>query len=316
MKPKRNNSIPQSRQPLIDLGSKALEAALEIGASLPVVHHDAPKIKLDLHDVTGDPNATGENPPRGKYTLYLEQFAASVQATATQNAAVQDGRDFCSNAVAALRPTYGKRWNNNWRNAGFAESLAVPRNPVPLLFTLAEYFRLNPERECAPTEVTSAKAKALLHSISTAQRTVSTAKANRTAAKRQLDDALQALRQRLSGLRRELEVLLPDDDTRWYKFGFIRPIDGHLPEPVSELTLTPGQPGEVRVVWAASVRAENYRVLWKVAGSNAEPTDTGLTRERDVMLRGLPSGANVTVLVQAYNSSGESEATEASILVP
>jgi hypothetical protein len=316
MKSKRNNSIPQARQPLIDLGNEALEAALEIGATLPLAHNDAAKIKLDLHDVTGDPNAADPNPPRGKYAVYLEKFAASVQATTAVNTAMQDGRDFCSNAVAALRPTYGKRWNNNWRNAGFAESLMVPRNPVPLLFTLAEYFRLNPGHECAPTEVTSAQAKALLQSIANAQRTLSTAKVSRTDAKRQLDEALTALRQRLVGLRRELEVLLPDDDARWYKFGFIRPIDGHLPEPVSELTLTPGQPGEVRIIWPAAVRAESYRILWKLAGSSAEPTDTGLTRDRDVTLRDLPSGANVTVLIRAYNRFGESEAMEASVVIP
>src|SRR5687768_3178964 len=97
----RYNTIPRARGPLIILGNEALKAAETIGPALTLVHNDAIGIRTDLYDITGDPNVTDEEAPRGKLALYLEQLAASVTATAALNLAMKDGRDFCSDAVAA-----------------------------------------------------------------------------------------------------------------------------------------------------------------------------------------------------------------------
>jgi hypothetical protein len=124
------------------------------------------------------------------------------------------------------------------------------------------------------------------------------------------------LRDRLVSLRGELEQLLEDDDGAWYEFGFRRPADGTMPLAVTVLTLTPGTAGMVLVNWDATSRATSYRVTWKPTGSSGEPAEVGLFPVTECTLTGLPSGTPITIGVTARNESGETAATEASIVVP
>jgi hypothetical protein len=78
---------------------------------------------------------------------------------------------------------------------------------------------------------------------------------------------------------------------------------------VQEVTITPGLPGTALVQWKPSPRAKNYRVRWKVAGSEAAPTDAGLFADCAANLTGLPSAVKITVYLTARNHAGETVPT-------
>jgi hypothetical protein len=125
------------------------------------------------------------------------------------------------------------------------------------------------------------------------------------------------VQQRLSALQEELSRLLSPADDRWYEFGFKRPVDGSLPDRVEGLVLrTGGIPGEVIAEWETSSLAENYRVTKQVRDVDAEPVMVALVSDNDAIIRGLPSGATVAIRVSARNSAGETQATEATIVLP
>ena len=121
---------------------------------------------------------------------------------------------------------------------------------------------------------------------------------------------------RLSGLQEELGQLLRDDDDRWAHFGFPRPIDGPMPERVKGVIVTPGAPGALLVQWQASPRALNYRVSWQLTTSGAPLVEVGLFTDLAANLSGLPTGANIRVLVTARNIAGETSATTVLVTVP
>ena len=120
----------------------------------------------------------------------------------------------------------------------------------------------------------------------------------------------------MAGLRNELDQVLDSDDMRWRTFGFARPIDRRIPKAVAGLTLRAGgHPGEIIVEWAASVGAENYRVVRQVQTVDSEAVEIGLFSDRMVIISGLPSGKSVIVSVTARNPAGETLPTNSTILV-
>ena len=86
-------------------------------------------------------------------------------------------------------------------------------------------------------------------------------------------------------------LLLPDDDARWLSFGFKRPIDGKLPGAVEQVQVNPGLPGSLRLTWPAAVRAQRYRVTWKVKGAADETMREQTVIDPAVSLVGLTPGA-------------------------
>jgi hypothetical protein len=109
---------------------------------------------------------------------------------------------------------------------------------------------------------------------------------------------------------------LSADDPRWYAFGFRRPVDARMPEQVEALDLRTAAVGEVIAEWPKADRAENYRVAWKVAGSDAELTEVGLVADPKAIITGVPPGATIVVMVTAHNAAGESARTEKEIALP
>jgi hypothetical protein len=227
------------------------------------------------------------------------------------------GRKFNERAIDHLKSYLGRRWNVQWHAAGFTSgSLALPRDPLPLLLELRAYFSLNAEQEVASTGVTAAQADALAAAINQTIYDELMAGAARGEARKARDAAFKRLRERLVGLRAELLQLLDSDDMRWRTFGFARPIDRRSPKPVSDVTLRPGSmPGEVIVQWAAAVGAENYRVLRQVDTVDPEPVEVGIFTDRVAIMRDLPGGRRVVVSVTARNPAGETRAMSASLRV-
>lgn len=311
---KTNNSIPADYESLVTLGRKALAGANSIGAEIELGQNTAAKISADLYDVIGDP-ATPTIP--GKQQRYLTQRTVVKNAYTAKGAARRAGREFCRLAISLLRPALGTRWNNAWLAAGFTRpSLALPQDPTAMLTAFRGYFAANPARENAPTSITAAQAQALLAALDATALSIGAERSALLVRKAERDAALAKLTARMSGLRGELDQLLADDDGRWYEFGFRRSDDGAIPSVVEELVLTASGPGVVLANWAASSRAENYRVVWRASSSSDPAVEIGLFTEPQATLMDLPSGVPIIIGVSARNDSGETAVTEASIVVP
>lgn len=310
---KTKNQIPRSLVGLVQLGVKALAGAQVNGVEISLEHNSATRIATDLYDVTGDP-ATPEVP--GKQAILNSRKAALTTARENARLARKTGRDYCRQAIALLKPILGTQHNSAWNAAGFlTPSLAVPADPMTMLIEFRQYFVAHPAHENAPSLLTAARANTLQSALQTANHAAGAADADRIDAKTARDAALRQLGERLSDLRSELELVLEDDDGRWYEFGFQRPVDGRMPAPVEELELATSGPGAISGTWALSALADNYRVSWRLAGSAAEPTEVGLFTDRQCLISSLPTGQQVVVMVSARNNAGETAPTEAAILV-
>ena len=309
-----SHAIPRPQAPLTKLGLRALSGAEAHGAAIDLEHNTSVEIAADQFDLTGNP-ATPLVP--GKQAIYNAKKEALKTAYTVANAARNAGREFCRQSINLLKGVLGTTYNSNWEVAGFlGGSLEVPRHPVPMLLQVRQYFERFPARENAPLNLTAAQAQAKVAAIQAAELGVATAKSERIAAKTARDAAQDALFNRLSDLRGELEQLLEDDDGRWYKFGFHRPIDGRMPEPVSDIVLTVLAPGVLSVTWATARRAQSYRVQWRVAGGSSETTEIGLFYDRQCTIGGLPAATTVAILISGRNAAGETAPTEQTILMP
>ena len=308
------NSIPQSHALVLNLALLARAGAQAHGPAIALEHNAAALLDADYFNLQGNP-ATPEIP--GKQALLNAQLLAIKTTGVAALAALKNGRTFCQTGYGLLKPVIGHRWNGDWNTAGFtAGNLAVPRVPLSTIEQFRAYLVANPARENVSAGFTAVAAQAQIAAIQAAIQARDTAKGARWSVKAARDAAFKHLRKRLSDLRGELSQLLSPIDDRWYAFGFRRPADGSMPSLVPDLVLTPGGAGIVLAQWGLASLAENYRVSWRVVGNPAEPTELGLFTERQCALTGLPSGQNIVVLVTARNDSGETEPTEAAIVVP
>lgn len=311
---KHTRQIPKSREDCVTLATLALAGAQAIGAEVHLEQNTPARIAADLYDYTGEP---GEGTGGGKRHLFDEARVAATVAQMARRVAVANGREFCGKAVDHLKGYLGRRWGAPWMAVGLSgASLHIPRNPLPLLLGLREYFRTHAAHEMAEQNITADQADTLATAIQTASQNVVEKIQVRAVASALQKAALRKLCERLTGLRTELDQLLDDDDPRWRRFGFSRPIDKRLAEEVEGLTLTEGLPGQVVASWEPSARALDYRVKWKIAESPDEPVELPLVHDLSVIIAGLPSGSTVVVMVSARNAVGDSLPTEAELMVP
>jgi hypothetical protein len=307
------NSIPKLRT----AATAALSGVTNLGPTLNLQYTTAGAFRPDYERLFGDPTATQPALRIGKQGEYLDAKAQALAASAAVRAAVETGRAFFAAAVELLRSTYGRVWNSAWNAAGFTfGSLAMPADPCSALLEFHSYFQLHPERESVERNVNAIRAQTLVAAIDAARLVFATKETAKVAIKQARDEAFETLRGHIVVLRGELDLALSDDDARWYQFGFRRPIDGRLPSPVTDLTLSAGAAGTVIAEWQPSTRVLNYRVARTVVGIDDDPIEVGLFSDLNAVISSLPSGATVRVAVSARNSSGETIPTEATILVP
>jgi hypothetical protein len=307
--------VPHSNDNMVVLAHQIVPAAAELEVELEIKQNTSTVIAASLYDFVGMP---GTDPATaGKQGAFNLSRIAVTNAAEARRVAIQQGREFNAKAVNHLKTYLGRRWNPLWQSVGFTNgSIALPRDPMPLLLKLRPHLIANPTQELPSEEITAAKANALILAINAAFNNESTAVATRDNARIARDEAAAKLRSRLVGLRGELEQLLADGDYRWRRFGFSRPIDRHLPAAITGLTLRPGGvAGEVIVEWATSVGAESYRVLRLVQTVDETPIEVGLLNEPMTIIGGLPTGKTVVVSVTARNEAGEALPTSASFLV-
>jgi hypothetical protein len=308
------SSVPRPLEGLIPVAGDSLEAAKAIGAAVGLLQNTAEKIEENVFDLLGDPDNIEATP--GKHRLLANARNLEDVAQAARRAAVEQGIKFVAQAIDYLKGILGRSYNDRWQIAGFTRgtiSVAHLTNPQLHLIQIGDYFRDHSGHEVPALFLTAAHAHALSEAILAARTAEASATEARRDAKIARDASAKALYDRLVGLRGELGQLLEDDDNRWNRFGFARPIDGRLPEPVTGLTLTLGVPGEIRVAFDPAVRAVNYRVSRQILGVDVEPVEVGLFTDRLVLIGGLPAGKTVEVSVTARNKTGETGAAKAQI---
>jgi hypothetical protein len=308
-----SNSIPSGYDAHVSLAEDAADGAQQHGAAISLAQNTEAKIRTDLVALTGDPEATPPIP--GAQPVYNAAKSAKTAASSAQRTAESNARAFAGKSVNVLKNFLGTQWNSAWQAAGFqGGSLAIPTDPLPLLGELRAYFTAHPTHEVSPVlGVTAAACLAQSTALSNARSAVNDATVTLGQAKQARDAAQQKLSKRMSGLLAELGQLLEDEDPLWYAFGFDRPADGQQPGPVQELVLTAGGPGIVLANWDDARRAERYRVLKQVVGTDPQPVlVTGTLYENELTLQGLPSGQTVKITVLAVNAAGDGPATESS----
>jgi hypothetical protein len=304
--------IPQSKGGLVILASRIHAGLVSSGAEAGVTYNDAAAFATDYHAVTGPPGAAEQ----GALARFDAAKAATAAAYTASHNAIDQGRVFVTNAIGLLKHSLGNRWNSQWNAVGFTGgSLQVPANPLATLVSIRAYFRANPTKESVELNISAAQAEARLNAITAARSGVDAARAAQSAASATSSAALDQLRKRATALRKELSLLLEDDDALWYRFGFPRPVDGHVPAPVSDLVLRSVVHGEIIVEWERSALADNYRVSRQVQGVDPQPIALELVSDPLAIIRGLPSGSTVIVSVTARNSTGETQPVNASIVV-
>jgi hypothetical protein len=306
------STIPKSKGGLVILTSRIHAGLVSSGTEAGINYNDAAAFATDLHAVTGPPGAAEQGA--------LARFDAAKSATAiaydVSHDAITEGRAFALKTVGLLKNTLGNRWNSQWNAVGFTSgTLAIPRDPLALLVSMRAYFRANPTKESVEFNVSAAQAEVRMNAITAARSGVDAARAAQSAASTASADAIKKLRQRASAVRKELSLLLDDDEALWYRFGFARPVDGHIPAPVSGLVLRAVVPGEVIVEWERSALADNYRVSRQVQGVDPQPIALDLVADPLTIIRELPHGSTVIVGVTARNSSGETQPVNATIVV-
>jgi hypothetical protein len=312
-----SNQVPQTPDALISLAADAQNGAINHGTDIGLSHNTAADITADLIAFIGDP---GVSPPLpGTRNIYNSAKSAKTAATARRRSVESNGRAFCASAVGLLKNFLGNQWNSQWQAAGFTTgSLAIPDDTLPMLGELRGFFSANPARENAPLGITAAACTGHLTAISEVRAAVNQSVLDLGIAKANNETACNKLYSRITGLRSELTQLLPDDDPRWYAFGFDRPADGWGPSPVFHLVLTAGGTGMVFADWDDARRADRYRIFKQIPGTDPQPVEvSGTVTESEYTLVGLPTGAIVQITVCGVNDAGDGPLSEmASIVVP
>ncbi len=310
-----DNSNPKGYNPLVQHLTDAADGAKTHGAAIGLTHNDEAHIRTDLVALTGAPAGPGGNPPAQPGLKMLWNTADSYKCamTAALRTVCSNARLFARTCIHSLMPVLGEKWNSNWKAAGFTGSLAVPDDPTVLLQQLRAYYSANPTREATVQDVacTAAACATQTAAVETAQTNSNQSNADAGIAHRNFLNGITAGRNRLSGLRTELDQLIPDDDDRWYAFGFDKPSDPNTPAVPANLTVTAGAPGSKLLIcdWDDPRRADSCRVraVLKSDGKTEAANEIVQDSQDNLTLDTLASGTVVIVTVTARNATGESQ---------
>lgn len=292
------NITPRPFAALLSFAHEVHQGVLANSDRLTLRQHDAESIGADLDQF------------RTSISTYQRCVTAHAAQREALRAATAEAKTWCARTVDTLKVHLGRRWNAEWRGAGFENgSIAIPKEYHTVLLSLAAHFRLHPEREVPALNITADHLTAIAAAWAAAKFAACQAHDEEVTAKQVRDAARTQLRRRIAGVRNELAFLLRPDDGRWYLFGFNRPSAGQIPEPVEEITIRPLPEDAAEMTWQPSARAINYRISKQVIGRDAEPVEIGLVADPTLLIRGLPADAEVVFFISARNRAGETVRT-------
>jgi len=314
------NTIPDAYDPVIQLLEDAADGAQTHGVAVGLVHNNEAALRANLTALVGTPAGPANVPPAvpGLKALWNTAQANKSTKTAALRTAQSNGRFLARTCIRSLMPVLGEDWNSAWQDAGFTGgSLAVPTNPLPMLQQLRAYYAANPTRETANVNgiaCTAAACETAAQAISTAQSNSNQSNSDAGEAHKNFLAGLKAARTRLTNLRDELAQLMPDDDERWYAFGFDKPSDSSSPETPENLVVTVGAPGSRTLLcdWDDARRADNYRLRAKVKSTGAQVFSELVADSQGIItLPAQPAGTELDITVTGHNAIGESAPTAA-----
>jgi len=314
------NTIPDAYDPVIQLLEDTADGAQTHGVAVGLVHNNEAALRANLTALVGTPAGPGNVPPAvpGLKALWNTAQANKSTKTAALRTAQSNGRFLARTCIRSLMPVLGEDWNSAWQDAGFTGgSLAVPTNPLPMLQQLRAYYAANPTRETANVNgiaCTAAACETAAQAISTAQSNSNQSNSDAGEAHKNFLAGLKAARTRLTNLRDELAQLMPDDDERWYAFGFDKPSDSSSPETPENLVVTVGAPGSRTLLcdWDDARRADNYRLRAKVKSTGAQVFSELVADSQGIItLPAQPAGTELDITVTGHNAVGESAPTAA-----
>ena len=294
-----SNALPDDKDALFALAEDMADGLNTHGAAIGVVQHTEAKLRADLAGSRGADLAYG----------------ASKGATSVKDQAVTDADAAAILFLGRVKKRYaaffGDRWSPAWEATGFPDqSTAVPRTQdkrFALLAATKSYLATNPTKEDPTPEllVTAAEADARHTAVSDARKARDQADANQTSAKNLSKTTEVALRKRLRGCIDELTSLLAADDPRWHALGLSLPSDPDTPEQGSPITLTNPAPHSLLLTWPRVRRAERYRVLIQVVGTDTDFRIQDTVHDLTLLISGLTTGATVRLKVVPGNTAGD-----------
>ena len=253
---------------------------------------------------------------RGRVRSPLYEACKQVTGAAEHNVVVvSDGAivDFLTTAQGCLEHLYGKRFNPDWAAAGWPDgTTAVPRSHdqrLTLCASLRAYLSTHPahERPAVSPYIPFTEAEALARHtlLSDARSAANTAAGNQEQCRLVLAADEKALAKRFSGTVSECNQLLPADSPLWEALGLNIPANPTPPLAVTGCTATPAGPGRQLVEWPHSRRAEAYRVMLKIIGTDTEPKQIERVEALEFTLKNLPAAATLEITIIATNEGGD-----------
>jgi hypothetical protein len=313
-----SNATPDNLKVLRSLAHDLADGLHHIETTIGMKQNKEADVRAALLPLEGDPTATaGSAAFKGSILVYEESQSATAAAEAAVNALSKGAvYDFLLAASDLLRGLLGRRWSAAWIPTGFpSNSTSVPVSQdqrFALLLSLKNYFTANPthERNLPPhPEVTAAKAAALHGQVSDARDLANLKSGGQQAAKNTRDAHKQALFNRVKGTLAELRQVLPVDSPHWETLGLNIPANPTPPEAVAAVTLSHAGTGRILAEWERPKRAERYRVLLQIVGTDDDFVEVDTVEALEVTLKQLTPGAVVKVKIVATNDGGDAAAS-------
>lgn len=276
-------------------------AALAKGAGIPLLHNTAVDIGADADALT----TACTTHDAGKVVL-ANTRAALAAVIFTVRAFLMLGRDI-------LKPVLGNEYSQAFDVLGLVGSIAIPRTAEELRVVLLKFkafFTTHPDLEDESRNITAAQCQALYDQLVAAESAVNLQEDEVDTLVNTRDLALETMRTRIRSLMAELSTCLSPLDPRWLAFGFNKPGATETPDIVQGILATLIGPTTAAVKWAASARADYYRIWFKVHGSEADYVAVGSPADLDFTIENLPAGSTLDIVVTAVNNGGESPVSE------
>ena len=290
----------------------AISAAHVNAETIPLLHHNEAMLRAALDRLEGTATQSG----------LMAQFRnAQNRKSETIGAlrkAARDGRALATACINLLKPRFGNQFNTEWQKIGLDGSLQVAQNPIIVLKTLQLYFINNPTHELSDVRpgisCTAAACEAAIQAIDGAKTICNQSNIELGLARNARDEGLNHARECLRGMAQELGFKLANDDPLWLAYGFDQPTAPRKPEPLENVVAARGtNPGEAFINWDDSPRADHYHII--VTDEAGEVIEDDILAINEKFYVDLPTGIQLSFVVSARTSAGESKACEPIIMV-
>ncbi|MFN7138530.1 MAG: fibronectin type III domain-containing protein [Limisphaerales bacterium] len=295
------NTLERSYAPMVAQVTQAIAGMEQHASTITFTLVTAEAMTTNLNQLTAGETKTQQ----AKAELRVRQRAVKAANLAA--------REFLLSAKDVLKRHLGRKYSSAWDEAGFLHSLKVPENEekvVSLLQSLNAYLTKHAAFQNEPMNVTAARALTLRNNLITARTALNSQMTAWQLAMKERNGKMTQARGHLRALLKELAVRLSPLDERWASFGFNKPGQPQTPEVPKNVEAVLVGTNAVAVKWEPAARAKQYRVWWRIAGTDSDWVPAGSPKDLDYTFEQLPGNSRVEVAVSASNKGGESRLCE------